>query len=346
MIKNKFKKIISDDDQNFKNSLDELNNQIIKNSENIDKLTDKINKLEKENKKQNKIINSYNSLFNTIFLYYDLNPNSHLKNIQDLGYELLIFIDNICNKYDLQYWIDCGTLLGAIRHEDYIPWDDDLDGGMMRKDYNTFVEIFKDEIKLYNLKNLKFQFMKTTDENDNDIYSWIQIVYKHPDCEYTLMGIDIFPFDFIKDIKQDNFQQKFIDATNEFNEGMISKQSFDEILKKYYATLNLSMEKQSYYIPGTEGVRGPGRLYSLKFLETEKLFPLKKLNFGKTSIYAPNNHKYYLEKIYGPKFLEIPKIIRNHNRVSKLSTIENIDEILIDSINDLKNANKNFTSQF
>ena len=61
----------------------------------------------------------------------------------------------VLEKYDLKYWLDYGTLLGAVRHGGYIPWDDDIDLGMMRKDYNRFIEVIKDELISNNLNNVE-----------------------------------------------------------------------------------------------------------------------------------------------------------------------------------------------
>ena len=44
-------------------------------------------------------------------------------------------IDKICRENNISYWIESGTMLGAKRHNGFIPWDDDIDIGMMRKDY-------------------------------------------------------------------------------------------------------------------------------------------------------------------------------------------------------------------
>lgn len=57
--------------------------------------------------------------------------------------KLLKRIDNICKKNDIQYSLACGTVLGAIRHNGFIPWDDDLDLYMSTKDYTKFEKIWK-----------------------------------------------------------------------------------------------------------------------------------------------------------------------------------------------------------
>lgn len=58
----------------------------------------------------------------------------------------LEIFDGICRKHGLKYWADCGTMLGAVRHGGFIPWDDDIDIGMMREDFNRFLEIAPGEL--------------------------------------------------------------------------------------------------------------------------------------------------------------------------------------------------------
>ena len=60
--------------------------------------------------------------------------------------EVLEIIDHICRKYGLMYYADWGTLLGTVRHEGFIPWDDDIDIAMKRQDYMRFIEIAKKEL--------------------------------------------------------------------------------------------------------------------------------------------------------------------------------------------------------
>lgn len=62
-----------------------------------------------------------------------------LRKLQLLELEMLKKIDAICKKLDIQYFLDSGTALGAARHQGFIPWDDDIDLGMMRDDYERFL---------------------------------------------------------------------------------------------------------------------------------------------------------------------------------------------------------------
>lgn len=71
--------------------------------------------------------------------------------------EVLSEVDRICKKYNINYYADWGTLLATVRHEGFIPWDDDLDIVMKREDYKKFLEVAPDELPLgysvYNYSN-------------------------------------------------------------------------------------------------------------------------------------------------------------------------------------------------
>lgn len=75
------------------------------------------------------------------------NPEgSELRQLQLEMLEILITVDRICKKHNIPYWIEGGTLLGAVRHEGFIPWDDDLDIALMKRDYKKLIKILQDEL--------------------------------------------------------------------------------------------------------------------------------------------------------------------------------------------------------
>ena len=80
--------------------------------------------------------------------------------------EMLSFIDDICTKNDIPYWLDSGTLLGAVRHGGYIPWDDDTDIVIPKDHYKKFKNIL-----LHN--NPSHKYILQCHETDNHFFgSW------------------------------------------------------------------------------------------------------------------------------------------------------------------------------
>jgi lipopolysaccharide cholinephosphotransferase len=107
----------------------------------------------------------------------------------------------ICEKYNLKYCLDGGTMLGAVRHKGFIPWDDDIDVSLPRSDFNKFLEIAKNE-----LNSKYFLQYGTTDSEHYQAYacirdnqtSAIDMCWIRGGKRYSMgIGIDIFPFDYI-----------------------------------------------------------------------------------------------------------------------------------------------------
>ena len=114
--------------------------------------------------------------------------------------EILVEIDKICEKHKLRYFIDYGNLLGAIRHKGFIPWDDDIDIMMLRKDYEIFAKVANDELP----KELLFRSPEDNSGN-YELFSSVQhremlistdAIGKYHNYLYGA-GVDIFPYDYL-----------------------------------------------------------------------------------------------------------------------------------------------------
>lgn len=73
-------------------------------------------------------------------------PPEDLREIQMIQLEMLLEVDRICKENNIKYCIIAGTLLGAVRHKGYIPWDDDADVAMLRPEYERFCKVCEREI--------------------------------------------------------------------------------------------------------------------------------------------------------------------------------------------------------
>jgi len=120
-----------------------------------------------------------------------------MNDLQKVEFELLkVFID-ICEKLNLNYFLVCGSALGAVRHGGFIPWDDDMDVGMYREDYNKFMELapalLPEGLFLQNYKSdPKFPQIFAKLRNSNTTY--IEQSTRHLDINHGVY-IDIFPLD-------------------------------------------------------------------------------------------------------------------------------------------------------
>ena len=295
----------------------------------------------KEFDKLKKHIETQQNFLNTIYIFYDLQPTPYLIAMRDLSYELMKFVDNVCRKHEIEYWMDYGTLLGAVRHRDFVPWDDDLDVGIMREDYNKLIEVLPNEVNQNNLGNLKASFK--IDKHNNKSKRWYQLSYKHPNFKGKFIGVDFFPYDYMN-AYDDDLTEEFNDSLTEYYHNP-DKFTLEEYLEKFYNNFNLTLQKREHIIPGIDNVRGNIRqftLYRQVYLRENDIFPIKMLKFGKYDLSAPNNSTKYLVDVYGKNYLKIPGKIRDHGRLNKYKKHENIIEILNEGIEMLKKANETY----
>ena len=129
--------------------------------------------------------------------------------------EILFEIDKICEKHELHYCIDYGTLLGAIRHRGFIPWDDDIDIMMMREDYEIFSKVANAELPE------ELSFCSIMDNSNYELTSHVKhnkmlisskALGKYHNYLYGA-GVDIFPYDRLStDPKKEKNRMELFDA--------------------------------------------------------------------------------------------------------------------------------------
>lgn len=131
----------------------------------------------------------------------DMTQAIDLKKLQMIEFEILQELDRVCKKHKITYHLFGGTLIGAVRHKGFIPWDDDIDICMRREDYNRFIDVCRKELNdSYFLQNYK--------TDPNFFHSFVRIrkngtvvmqrQYKDIDMHHGVF-IDVFPYDNIPD---------------------------------------------------------------------------------------------------------------------------------------------------
>lgn len=128
---------------------------------------------------------------------------SYLDEIKETELNILVYIANICEQNNIRYYLMYGTLLGAVRHKGFIPWDDDIDISIPRKDYEKLKQILKNENnRIYTLvswehdKDYPYIFPKVIDTRTK----LRERAFRHLNFQYGVY-IDIFVMDGLPEDK-------------------------------------------------------------------------------------------------------------------------------------------------
>lgn len=135
-----------------------------------------------------------------------------LSETKEISLSILKYVSDYCNEKGIRYFVAYGTLLGAVRHGGFIPWDDDVDLVMLRQDYEKFVESarvdFTGRYKCisFTQSTFVFPYAKIIDTETTVISDNVVEIENHG------MGIDIFPYDYISDSAEqvDDIAKKLI----------------------------------------------------------------------------------------------------------------------------------------
>ena len=162
--------------------------------------------------------------------------------------EVLNDVDKVCRENGIQYFAEWGTLLGAVRHHGFIPWDDDLDICMKRPDYDKFVQIAEKAMPGYKIFNIYSDSdsdnMLTRIINGRTINFEREHLEKYHGFPYV-SGLDIFPLDFIApDKSDDDFQCEVIGTISFVSEFIRQVQNNKmELDEENIAELNLRIDQ-------------------------------------------------------------------------------------------------------
>ena len=171
---------------------------------------------------------------------------SDIKELWAIEMDLLAELDTVCRKYGLKYFMDAGSLLGAIRHKGFIPWDDDIDLIMLRDDYEKLNGVAEKEFKhpyFYQTEFTDPGSLRSHAQLRNSLTTGILTAEKEKGYKFNQgIFIDIFPMDYIPDNLLE--REKYMNTARELwyatlrNEIKTRKYEEDEKgLIKYYHSL-------------------------------------------------------------------------------------------------------------
>ena len=222
-----------------------------------------------------------------------------LRDIQLANLALLEELDYVCRQNGLKYWLDFGTLIGAVRHKGFIPWDDDIDVGMLREDYEKVEEAFRKSSR------------------NPDIYAELTYIgrgqammkVKHRKCEYLF--VDITSYDYANDISSEEQRRQ---KTAEFRK-IRKKLNADEELNNPQKIISVIKEVLKKNIPD-KYVEHSDLIYGMEFnycgsiwiYSYDTIFPLKEIEFENFKAMCINKPEKYLEEYFG-NFMTYPKKI-------------------------------------
>jgi len=250
-----------------------------------------------------------------------------LRKAQLIMLDMLIEFDAICKKHQLQYWLDSGTLLGAVRHQGFIPWDDDIDLSMPVEDYNKFLKIAKSELSSEIFfqtsqtdKNFKFDYIKLRSNKA----SIVELHEKDKQIKYHQgVFVDIFPMLTIENTEANKkqYDSTLKEIRDVSSTSLHTPNGKDDPVKRASLIASLKQKHQGWErdeIKAKSKVIYGGEMPDVAaWFDIESVFPLTTMEFEGHSFPIPNNPGHYLDAIYSFDYRQLPpkdkRIIHAHS---------------------------------
>lgn len=211
------------------------------------------------------------------------------------------------NKMDIYPFFDGGCLLGAVRHKGFVPWDDDVDLGVMREDFEKIMQIAKEKFIWLDYDNTKSNadltdlVDKALKENKNQ-YVFVRTPYcihcYKGDSIQNSQNCEFFPYDFIKDGITD---KQYTDYIESVKKEVVLERPWKDIFAFYDEELNrspcLTKEKTSRIFPGLGNYAQTQYRFN-GFLNYDDIYPLTEIDFENAKIPVPKKYELRAANLY------------------------------------------------
>lgn len=241
------------------------------------------------------------------------NPEgSPLRRQQLVMLEMVKELDRICKKHNIPYFLYGGTLLGAFRHNGFIPWDDDLDVAMLRSDYKRLAKVLPDELP----DHIAFQ----NNDNDKNYFYFIPklrdkrsfLAEAEFDKVFKERGIyiDIFPLDEILPWAQRLRLQSL--AYNFYRAGNGDEKAMRKIraLTWFNRHISFPLLRGISKLSGTKALMCDFGIPFHNVYDLQDVFPLKTHVFEGIQLPVPDNSHHMLQVMYGD-YMQLPDDLDN-----------------------------------
>ncbi len=238
------------------------------------------------------------------------NPDgSKLRTLQLKLLEMLEFIDTVCRQNDIPYWLSSGTLIGAMRHGGFIPWDDDVDIEMLPEDFarfqKAFSDIAQDRYLIQTRENdpgFPHAFAKLRDLN-SQVNEWDGLDAFQ---KYKGVYIDIFILRPSCSRRIHRMSGKILGTSQRYyvhHHDSLSGRLLQSIAQKGVIPLLRTINESfpSRYLRHTIPSFFPAPR------RREEIFPLSEVTFEGKNFFAPGNPHAYLTRIYGD-YMQLPPL--------------------------------------